>query len=172
MPSLRLLHKRLRDSHCMGHVMRLGALMKAVGGLLLGRKLALTHLGLSLAQGGVEKHNIKCMDRLVGNQTLHEEGPAIYRLLASWLLSKCQRPVVIIDWSDVVDGHEQLMLTAAIPMGGRALPTYEEVHSLRRYNSPRTHRSFLKGLAEIIPANKHPIIVTDAGFWGPAVSGG
>ncbi len=167
MHSLRLLHKRLKASRRIGHVMRLGALMKAVEGLLLGRKLALTHLGRSLAQGGAEKHNIKCMDRLVGNQTLHQERPAIYKLLASWLLSKCQRPVIIIDWSDVVDGHEQLMLTASIPMGGRALPIYEEVHPLRRYNSPRTHRSFLKGLAKIMPAGKLPILVTDAGFRGP-----
>jgi len=88
-------------------------------------------------------------------------------VLTNWLLSNCQRPVVIIDWSDVVDGHEQLILTAAVPMGGRALPIYEEVHPLRRYNSPRTHRLFLKRLAQIIPADRCPIIVTDAGFRDP-----
>ena len=167
MHGLILLHKRLKCSRGLGHVMRLGALMKAVEGLLSGRKLALTHLGRSLARGRSEKHNIKCMDRLIGNQHLHRERPAVYRLLASWLLSNCQRPVIIIDWSDVGDGHKQLMLTASIPMGGRALPIYEEVHPLRRYNSPRTHRLFLKHLRAIIPENKCPIIVTDAGFRGP-----
>ena len=167
MHSLRLLHKRLKESLCVGHVMRLGALMKAVEGLLLGRKLGLTHLGRSLVQGGSEKHNIKCMDRLIGNPHLHQERASVYRLLASWLLSNCQRPVVIIDWSDVGDGHKQMMLTAAIPMGGRALPVYEEVHPLRRYNSPRTHRLFLTRLAEIVPEDKCPILVTDAGFRGP-----
>jgi len=167
MHGLRLLHKRLKGSGSLGHVTRLGVLMKAVEGLLAGRKLALTHLGRSLARGGSEKHNIKCMDRLIGNPHMHRERPDIYSVLARWLLSNCQRPVVIIDWSDVVDGHRQLMLTAAIPMGGRALPIYEEVHPLRRYNSPRTHRLFLKRLAEILPQNKRPIIVTDAGFRGP-----
>ncbi len=52
MHSLRLLHKRLKASRRIGHVMRLGALMKGVEGLLLGRKLALTHLGRSLAKVG------------------------------------------------------------------------------------------------------------------------
>ncbi len=63
MHNLKLLHKRLNESLCVGHVMRLGALMKAVEGLLLGRKLGLTHLGRSLVQGGSEKHNIKVSAR-------------------------------------------------------------------------------------------------------------
>ena len=168
MHGCRLLHKRLKCSRSVGHVMRLGALMKAVEGLLCGRKLALTHLGRSLARGGLEKHNIKCIDRLIGNEQLHRERPCVYSVLASWLLSTCQRPVILIDWSNVAAGRKKhVMLTAAIPMGGRALPIYQEVHPLRRYASPRTHRLFLRRLADILPANKRPIIVTDAGFRGP-----
>jgi len=38
---------------------------------------------------------------------------------------------------------------------------------IRRYNSPRTHRQFLRRLHQMVPAQCHPIIVTDAGFRGP-----
>jgi hypothetical protein len=59
------------------------------------------------------------------------------------------------------------MLRAAVPLGGRAVPVYEEVHPLRRYNSPRTHRRFLQHLRAVLPAACAPILITDAGFRGP-----
>jgi hypothetical protein len=54
-----------------------------------------------------------------------------------------------------------------VPLGGRAVPIYEEVHPLRRYNSPRTHRRFLAHLRAVLPATCSPILITDAGFRGP-----
>ena len=59
------------------------------------------------------------------------------------------------------------MLTAAIPMGGRTLTLFEKVYPMKRYNSPKAHKQFLKELAAVIPKNKHPIIITNAGFRGP-----
>jgi len=141
--------------------------MKAVGSLLRGSRLTLTALGRGIGNGVDEKHNIKCLDRLLGNRRLHAARGRVYGYLAKLLLSASGRPVIIVDWSDVVEGHEQLMLTAAVPLGGRALPIYEEVHPLRRYNSPRTHRRFLRALAALVPAGVRPILVTDAGFRGP-----
>jgi hypothetical protein len=47
------------------------------------------------------------------------------------------------------------------------VPVYEEVHPLRRYNSPGTHRRFLARLHAVLPATCAPILVTDAGFRGP-----
>lgn len=91
----------------------------------------------------------------------------MYTEVAHWLVGKVQRPWVIIDWSDVELGHEFLMLKAAVPVGGRAVSVYEEVHPLRRYNSPRTHQAFLKNLRAVLPEGCRPIVVTDAGFRGP-----
>jgi len=167
MHGLKLLHKQLEKSRPVGHQWRLEAVMKAVGSLLRGSRLTLTALGRGIANRVDEKHNIKCLDRLLGNPHLHGARSKVYGYLAQLLLSASGRPVIIVDWSDVIEGHEQLMLTAAVPLGGRALPIYEEVHPLRRYNSPRTHRRFLLALAEVVPAGVHPIIVTDAGFRGP-----
>jgi hypothetical protein len=75
--------------------------------------------------------------------------------------------VLLIDWAACGPGHRWLLLRAAVPLGGRAVPVYEEVHPLRRYNSPRTHRRFLARLRAVLPATCCPILITDAGFRGP-----
>ena len=167
MHGLKLLHKRLLKSQVMAHKSRLNALMKTVGGLLCGNKLTLTHLGRSLTGTGYEKHKIKCVDRLLGNRKLHGERQAIYCQMAHWLLCRVSRPIIIVDWSDVYEGQAFVMLTAAIPLRGRALVLYEEVYPMKQYNSPGAHKRFLKGLSDVVPENTHPVIVTDAGFRGP-----
>ena len=140
MHSLRLLHKRLFDCGVIHHCNRLDALMKVVGGLLDGGKLTLTHLGRSLIGTGYEKHKIKCADRLLGNTHLHAERKGVYRQMGRWLLCQLARPVILVDWSDVYEGQKFVMLTAAIPMGGRAFTLYEEVYPMKQYNSPRAHK--------------------------------
>ena len=59
------------------------------------------------------------------------------------------------------------MLKAAVPVGGRAITLYEEVHPLHHYNSPKTHRRFLERLYTVVPQSCRPIVNTDAGFRGP-----
>jgi hypothetical protein len=149
------------------HRARQNALVKVVDGLLLGAKATLAELGRGLRNNVLEKHNIKCADRLVGNPRLWSERLAIYEALAGWLLSSVERPWIIVDWSDVELGHEYLLLKAVVPVGGRGLTIYEEVHPLKRYNSPKTHRRFLERLAAVVPEGCRPIIISDAGFRGP-----
>ncbi len=162
-----LLHRWLTDACPFIHLGRVGAIVKVVGGLLDGGKLALTHIGRNLRTKAFSKHNIKCVDRLLGNLHLHGERIDIYGAMAQWLLRGNVSPVIIVDWSDCEPGHEHLMLKAAVAVGGRALTLYEEVHPLSRYNSPRTHRRFLRNLHHIVPPGCCPIVVTDAGFRGP-----
>lgn len=149
------------------HTSRRRAVVKVVRGLLEGGKAVLTEIGRHVVSGRYEKHGIKCADRLIGNLPLHTERLSVYAALAGWLLSRTERPWVIVDWSDVELGHQYLMLKAAVPVGGRAVTIYEEVHPLKRYNSPTTHRKFLARLAKVMPSNCRPIVVTDAGFRGP-----
>jgi hypothetical protein len=142
-------------------------LVKVVHGLLAGGRLTLTDLGRQLQTAAFAKHNIKCVDRLLGNTHLQHERVVIYRAVAWWVLANTPRPVLLVDWSDCEPGHKHLMLKAAVPVRGRALSIYEEVSPLARYNSPRTHRRFLHNLRAVLPAHCRPIIVTDAGFRGP-----
>ena len=149
------------------HSARRQALVKVVDGLLLGAKATLAELGRGLRNDVLEKHNIKCADRLLGNRHLWAERLSVYQALASWLLSSTQRPWIIVDWSDIEAGRGHLVLKAVVPLGGRGLTVYEEVHTLKRYNAPKTHRKFLENLARVLPEGCCPIIVSDAGFRGP-----
>jgi len=167
MHALSLLERWFGSNCAFVHKARVAALLRVVGGLLLGGKATLTELGRHLDPRRYEKHGIKCADRLIGNRHLHAERLAIYRAMAHWLLRDTPRPWIVIDWSDMTLGHGQLMLKAAVPVGGRAMTLYEEVHPLRHYNSPRAHRRFLEHLHAIVPPSCCPIVITDAGFRGP-----
>jgi hypothetical protein len=143
MSGIGLLHRWLRDTCPSMHKARLRALVKVVHGLLTGGRLTLTALGRQLPTSAFVKHNIKSVDRLLGNAQLQHERVIIYRAIARWVVASTPRPVLLVDWSDCEPGHKHLMLKAAVPLRGRALSIYEEMYPLARYNRPRTHRCFL-----------------------------
>lgn len=169
-PVVPLLDRWLRRACPTIHAVRATALVTVVEALLLGAKLALTSLGRNLRSAAFAKHSIKRVDRLLGNPHLQQERALIYRAIAHAVLTATPRPILLVDWADCGSsgpGPRWLLLRAAVPLGGRAVPVYEEVHPLRRYNSPRTHRRFLEHLRAVLPARCAPILVTDAGFRGP-----
>lgn len=59
------------------------------------------------------------------------------------------------------------MLRASLPVGGRALTLYDEVHPEAKYGNAQIHKRFLTQLSLILPMNCRPIIITDAGFRNP-----
>ncbi|SCZ60364.1 Transposase DDE domain-containing protein, partial [Thiohalomonas denitrificans] len=65
-----------------------------------------------------------------------------------------------------VDGRFHV-LRASVPAEGRALTLYEEVHERTHLGSRRVQIAFLDSLAEILPSQCRPIVVTDAGFKNP-----
>jgi hypothetical protein len=145
------------------------ALVRVVQALVFGGKAALTQLGRNRAGSAHVKHHIKAVDRLLGNRHLHDEIARVYRAVSHTLLTGVKRPVLAVDWSDFEcgDGRQWAMIQAALPVGGRAVVVYSRVFPFRRYNSPAAHREFLRGLKAALPADCHPILVTDAGFRGP-----
>lgn len=154
------------------HQYRLVSLMSSVRALICGQTLSVTGIGRALKSGTTQKHNIKRADRLVGNPKLHKERNVIYGALLKWLLKGIKQPVIIVDWSDLMSGREYHLLRAAIPMGGRSLTVYEEVHPEKQLGHPRVHRDFLRTLKTLLPAHCQPVFVTDAGFgntWYQAV---
>lgn len=164
MHAIRLLHKRLR-AHCPGiHARRLQVLMAAVDTVSTSHRLTVTGIGRALHSPALTKHNIKRIDRLVGNGQLATEGTQLYGVIARWLLGNLEHPVIIVDWSDLTADRNWHLLRASTPVGGRTLTLYEEVHPQKRYASPRVHRAFLRKLQTLLPAGARPIVVTDAGF--------
>ena len=104
---------------------------------------------------------------MLGNRHLHRERDGVYGALTRTVLGGVARPVILVDWADSALAHKQLILKAAVPVKGRAISIYEEVHPMRRYNNARTHRRFLHRLQSVLPRGWRPIVVSDAGFRGP-----
>lgn len=149
------------------HAARLAVILAAVAAAVRGRRLTLTELGRSVIGPGRVKHGIKRIDRLLGNRHLAAERGDIYRALARRLIGASREPTIIIDWSDLTADRRWQLLRAALPVGGRALTLYEEVHPLRHFANPRVHRSFLLRLRTLLPEGVCPILITDAGFRVP-----
>jgi hypothetical protein len=141
--------------------------MSTVAALIQGKKLSVTGLGRSMSGEPYEKHQIKKADRLIGNAYLNHERVHIYGALAKWLIGSCHQPLIHVDWSDLNPDQEFYWLRATIPVGGRALPVYEESHRRKDYANPNVEKCFLQKLKTLLPANCCPIIVTDSGFRTP-----
>jgi len=167
MHATQLLNNHLRIA-CQGvHKKRMIALMTVVNALMTGKKLSVTGLGRAISNDTKTKHNIKRVDRLVGSIAVNHDRQVINQTLAQLVIGQQIRPVIIVDWSDLSADREFHLLRASIPIGGRALTIYEEVHHQRNYGSPHIHKRFLCHLKAILPGRCVPIIITDAGFRTP-----
>jgi len=167
MHAVHILHQYLRR-YCPGvHLKRLAALLACVSAALLGQRITLSELGRALPSRARVKHSIKRVDRLLGNRQLAAERFDIYQAIARLLVADVQRPVILVDWSDLTADRRWQLLRAALPVGGRALTLYEEVHPLRHFANRRVHGAFLRTLKALLPEDTVPILITDAGFRGP-----
>jgi hypothetical protein len=147
------------------HEKRRDAALDVAAGLLRGARLTLTGLGRAIAGDVAAKHNIKKVDRLLGNKRLHQEHEVFFGAIAHVLLSGASGPIVLVDWTDLDDG--KCALAAAVPSDGRALPIYVEVHPEKKLSNPSVESSFLDALRRVVPAECTSVIVTDAGFKNP-----
>jgi hypothetical protein len=149
-------------------------LFEAADTLTRCKELSIFGLGRMLPRPSKVKHNIKCIDRLFGNTTLHARGKAVYEGMTGFLLKNNKRPVIIVDWSGLTPCGAYHFLRASVTVGGRALTLYDQAYALRDYSKASTHRQFLKTLKNILPEGCRPIIITDAGFrntWFKSVLG-
>jgi len=167
MHATQLINNHLQRT-CQGiHTKRMSALMSMVSACIQGKKLSVTGLGRAIKNTVFEKHNIKRSDRLIGNPTLNQERTLIYRTLASWIIGRQKQPVILIDWSDLSADGKFHLLRASLPVGGRALTLYDEVHPQKKANNSHIEKHFLNKLSAILPRHCRPIMITDAGFRTP-----
>lgn len=164
MHAISMLHRLLSKSCPSIHKKRLTSLCAATDAAVSGSALTLSDLGRGLASRVSTKHNIKRVDRLLGNDALHQELPQIYEALAKQHLAQLKNPVIIIDWSDLTPDRRWQLLRASIVWEGRSVTMYEQVHLQRNAATMRVHRQFLARLALMLPSGCVPILLTDAGF--------
>lgn len=106
------------------------------------------------------------LNRLLSNSHLFHERHAIYAALARRLVKGLPVPIIAIDWSPLC-ADQSWLLRAALPVGGRAITLYEEVHPQSKLGNRKIQHLFLDRLATMIPASCRPIIVADSGFKTP-----
>lgn len=164
MHALAIVHPRLAASCPQVHAKRLASLMAAVDAAVSGSCLSLSELGRGLRGRVAVKHNIKRIDRLLGNGALHAEIPGLYESLIRQCLAGVQTPLIIIDWSDLTPDRRWQLLRASVALEGRSVTLYEQVHPLSRATSPRVHARFLTRISAMLPDGCVPIVITDAGF--------
>jgi len=167
MYALPLLHKTL-DKHCPDiHAARLNTCYLTVQSLVEGSKATVTSLGRGLSGPTYDKHKIKRIDRLLSNRALHQELITFYSALAATVLKGLSEPIILIDWSPLCADQSWQLLRAALPVGGRSLTIYEEIHPRAKLANRQVQHRFMDQLARMIPGSSRPIIVADSGFKTP-----
>ena len=143
------------------HKLRRTALFVNVMAALHGAVLTVTHLGRAISSDAKEKHCIKRADRLLSNRRLQRERLEVYMALSGQLIGSKQRPVLLVDWSDMDECKRHFLLRASVPVEGRALTVYEEVHTLRTKEKPKTHQRFLQTLQKMLPTDCRPMSLAE-----------
>jgi hypothetical protein len=136
----------------------------AVGGALHGGRLSLSQLARSIPSGTAMRHRVKRVDRLLGNNALHDARTEVYRDVAAQWLSGIEQVLLVVDWSDATADQRWHLLRASVAVEGRSVTLYEEIHPRSRYGDRGVHRRFLARVAKLLPTGCRPTVMTDAGF--------
>jgi hypothetical protein len=163
MRATQILRSIFRKSRISIHQARLKSVYFAIEALLNCGKLNLSSLGRGARSRVMPKHNIKRIDRLLGNTKLHREQHKIFKAITQVLVGKESRPLILIDWTKI-EFDKFCAITAAVPLEGRAMPIYWRVYPYSKLANREVHRDFLIQLSELLPQDCKPILVTDAGF--------
>ena len=109
MKAAKLLHKMLERTCPDIHKTRLNALMAGVLSGINHHQISVTSLVRNLRENSVTstKHDIKCMDRLIGNNKLHQERSLIYKMMTDYLIGKESHPLL-------PDGSKPILISDAI----------------------------------------------------------
>ena len=142
-------------------------MLAAVQALTNGAQATVTSLGRGRMGAAYVKHKIKRVDRLLSNAQLYQERHAIYGAMTGRLLKCLPEVIIAVDWPPSCADQSWHLLRAAIPVGGRSLTLYEEVHPQSKLGNRKVQHQFLQQLATLVPATCRPIIVADSGFRTP-----
>jgi len=165
--SIEQFYTQIRKELSFIHQTRLDSLLTVSKALITGGKLSITQLGNNIDNNASTKHNIKKVDRLLGNKNL--EVGAIYSKLSCMLLSKMKEATILVDWC-IYKNKKYHVLQASLIAEGRSLPLYRDVYDINsgHFHQTRAENKFLINLKKCIPDNiTKVVIVTDAGFNTP-----
>ncbi len=149
------------------HAARCKTLILAIEALACGAQACVTSLGRGLSGHAYPKHKIKRIDRLLSNPHLFQERLSIYSAITHTLVKGLSEPIIALDWSPLCADQSWQLLRAALPVGGRSVTLYEEIHPRSKLGNRKVQHRFLDRLAEMLPDHCRPILVADSGFKTP-----
>ncbi|CAH1905888.1 hypothetical protein NTGHW29_70028 [Candidatus Nitrotoga sp. HW29] len=85
-------------------------------------------MGRGLTGSVAVQHNIKRIDRLLGNDLLHTKISKLYESLVRQCLDRISMPLIIIDWSDLTPDRQWQLLRASVAVEGRSITLYEQLY--------------------------------------------
>lgn len=162
----RMVLQLCRTCRALVHERRFQTVLAVTQAIAESHRLSVTALGRCIKGRTFPKHGIKRVDRSLSNPRMQRECSVYFSALAQALVGESRRPVILVDWTKAgaSDFHA---LVAAVPVDGRALSIYVEVHPEKKLGNPRVEARFLRSLSDVLPIGCRPILVTDAGFRGP-----
>jgi len=167
MHATKVCHKIMDDAFPWMHNLRLNSVKVNVLAAIHEKRSSVTGIGRAIESSAKEKHCIKRSDRLLSNPNLFSEHRNVYHTITQLVIGSIRRPLILIDWSDLDGKKEHFLLCASLALEGRSIILYEEVHTIKTKEKPKSHRIFLERFSKMIPENCVPILVTDAGFRTP-----
>jgi hypothetical protein len=148
------------------HAATVPVVLRAIDALSAGGWLTLTEIARHWPGATHVAAPLKVADRLLRSAPLSRHREALYRAMAHWLI-RHERPVIVVDWSDLrADGSFKL-LRAGLACRGRTITLWEEVHPEKVALSTPVEETFIRNVAALLPAHCRPIVITDAGFRRP-----
>jgi hypothetical protein len=141
-------------------------LVEVTLGVVRSKQLKLSDLGRSLGLAIQARSGIRKVDRILGNKFFQKKNEKIYQAIIEKVLGKKARPIILVDWTKLPNVSEYA-LRASLPVEGRAITLYEEVHPQEKVGNGKVQRNYLKKLKGLLNKECCPILVTDAGFKNP-----
>lgn len=148
------------------HAKRVRSLANATLGVMTSASLAVSTIGhgLALARGGLSKHAIKQVDRLLSNPGI--DVKELFMLWVPSVVGSRKNVEIAMDWTDFdADNHTTIMLSL-LTSHGRATPLVWLTVDKDTLKDNRNHYEYqvLVWLAEALPADVEVLIVADRGF--------
>lgn len=118
-------------------------------------------LGRAMNTGVACKHNIKRVDRFLGNEALETE--ALAQGIFAAFAPASGRILVLADWTDVANGK---LLVFSLPCNGRSIPLFAKAVAKKAGEGAmvRAEEEGLEALGRICRERPGVIVVADRGF--------
>ncbi len=142
MPARRVCQNFFRNALAPFHKYRQNALLDATVALINGASLTLTSIGRYLPGSAQVKNKIKRVDRLLGNDALHQDIPLIFKRITSMLTNQLSLCVIAVDWSGY-PSQEFHVLRASLLCDGRSIPLLSWIVPSEKQQNSQIQKIFL-----------------------------